>query len=286
MKSNYLKISIMKTAIKTMVLIFIASSTLFFTSCDDDDDVQKPVINNLELGIGDSHIAYAGADLHIEADIYAEGKVDEITVEIHQEEGSSDEIEATYDDYAGRINPTLHKHVDIPAETPTGTYHVHITVTDMLGYQTTVEEEIEIQELADEEAPEITVSSAPTNGQAFSTGQTITISGGITDNISLAGMLVALVYESDNLADADVSGAVSVDNKAIVMLHTHKFDDPDETEFTASIAVGAANDNNMTPAAITGNNAWRSGNYYILVKSKDAKGNWAYSNHYPIVINL
>ena len=70
------------------------------------------------------------------------------------------------------------------------------------------------------------------------------------------------------------------------MLHTHDFDDPDETEFTASIAVGAANDNNMTPAPIQGDNAWRSGNYYILVKSKDAKGNWAYSSHYPIVINL
>ncbi len=283
MKSNYLKISIMKTAIKMMALIFIASSTLFFTSCDDDDDVQKPVISNLELGIGDSHIAYAGADLHIEAEIYAEGKVDVITVEIHQEEGSSDEIEATYDDYSGVIDPTFHKHVDIPAGTPVGTYHVHITVTDMLGYQTTVEDEIEIQELADEEAPEITILSGPENGATYSTGETITISGSITDNISLAGMLVALVKESDNIDDADVSGSNS---SVIVMLHTHDFDDPDETEFTASIVVGTENDNNMTPAPIQGDNAWRSGNYYILVKTKDAKGNGAKSNHYPIVINL
>jgi hypothetical protein len=273
----------MRTTFKTITLLFIATSTLFFTSCEKDDDVAKPVINILELGLGDSHVAYIGADLHIEAEIEAEGRIDVITVEIHQEEGSSDEIEASYDEYAGLKNTTFHKHVDIPAETPSGTYHVHITVTDQEGNQTTVEDEIEIEELADEEAPEITVSSAPENGKGYSNGETITISGSVTDNISLAGLLVTLVYEPDNIADADVTGA---NTSVIVMLHTHDFEDPDETEFTASIAVGAANDNNMTPAPIQGDNAWRSGNYYILVKSKDAKANWAYSSHYPIVINL
>lgn len=274
----------MKTAIKTIALIFIASSTLFLTSCDDDDDnISSPEISNLELGIGDSHVAYAGADLHIEAEIYALGKVNTIIVEIHQEEGSSDEIVVTFDEYAGMIDPIFHKHVDIPAETPVGMYHIHITVTDMLGYQTTFEDEIEIKELEDEEAPEITVSSAPENGQAFASGETISISGSITDNVSLAGMVVALVKESDNIDDTDVSGNNS---SVIIMLHTHDFDDPDETDFSASIKVGAENDNNMTPAPIEGDNEWESGNYYILVKSKDAKENWAYSDHYPIVINL
>ncbi len=284
MNKNPLNINTMKTTIKTIILLFITSSMLFFTACeDDDDDVLKPVINNLEVGLGDSHVAYVGADLHLQANIYAEGKVDVITVEIHQEQGSSDEIKATYDNYAGVIDPIFHKHVDIPTETPVGTYHVHITVTDMLGYQTTVEDEIEIKELTDEEAPEINISSAPENGQTFASGEAISISGNITDNLSLAGMFIALVYESDNINDADVTGA---NTSVIVMLHTHDFEDPDEYEFSASIEVGAANDNNMTPAPIQGDNAWQSGNYYILVKCKDAKGNWAYSNHYPIVINL
>jgi hypothetical protein len=268
---------------KTILLLFVAATLVFFTSCEKDDDVAKPVINVLELGLADSHVAYIGADLHIEAEMEAEGRIDVITVEIHQEEGSSDEIEASYDEFAGLKNTTFHKHVDIPAETTAGTYHVHITVTDQEGNQTTVEDEIEIEELADEEAPEISISSAPESGKSYANGGTIAISGTVTDNISLAGLLVTLVYEPDNIADADVSGA---NTSVIVMLHTHDFEDPDETEFTASIAVGTANDNNMTPAAITGNNAWRSGNYYILVKCKDAKGNWAYSNHYPIVINL
>ena len=274
----------MKTTIRTIILLFITANLLFFTACEDDDvDVQKPVINNLEVGLGDSHVAYVGADLHLQAEIEAMGRIGVITVEIHKEEGSSDEIKATFDEYAGLKNTTFHKHVDIPAETPTGTYHVHITVTDQEGNQTTVEDEIEIEELADEEAPELTVSSAPENGKSFANGETISISGTATDNTSLAGMLIALVYESDNITDDDVTGA---NTSVIVMLHTHDFEDPDEYEFSTSIEVGAANDNNMTPAPIEGDNAWQSGNYYILVKCKDAKGNWAYSSHYPIVINL
>ncbi|MGV8138992.1 MAG: DUF4625 domain-containing protein [Mangrovibacterium sp.] len=273
----------MNTTIKTIALFSVLTGMLFFTSCDKDDDVAKPVISELELGIGDSHVAYIGADLHIEAEIEAEGRIDMITVEIHQEEGSSDEIEAGYDEFSGLKNTTFHKHVDIPAETEAGTYHVHITVTDQEGNQTTVEDEITIEELADEEAPEISISSAPENGKSYANGGAIAISGTATDNTSLAGMVVALVKESDNISDADVTGA---NTSVIIMLHTHTFDSEASHTFNASITVGAANDNNMTPAAIEGNNAWRSGNYYLLVKCKDAKGNWAYSSHYPIVINL
>jgi hypothetical protein len=282
--NNDLNSRIMNTRVFLIVIAFMAG--LFFTSCEKDDEtVPKPVIDLLELGLANSKIAYIGADLHIEAEIVAEGKIDKVTVEIHQEEGSSDEIEVEYDEFAGLKNTTFHKHVDIPATTVAGTYHCHITVTDMEGNSTTVEEEITIEELVDTEAPVITITSAPDNGKTFANGETISISGGVTDNISLAGLVVALVYETDNIADADVSGAANT--KVIVMLHTHDFgDDPDETDFTASINVGAANDNNMTPAPIQGDNAWKSGNYYILIKSKDAKDNWAISAHYPIVINL
>ncbi len=282
MNNNFLKLNVMKKTIKIISLFIIALGTILFSSCEKEE-VIKPEITGLELGISNSHVAYAGADLHIEAEIEAINNIDVVTVEIHQEEGSSNEIKVIYDEFAGLKNTTFHKHVDIPAETPSGTYHVHLTVTDQEGYQTTVEEEIEIEELADEEAPEISISLAPENGASYSNGETITVSGTVTDNISLAGLLVALVYETDNIADADVMG----DNTSvIVMLHTHDFDDPDETEFTASIVAGAENDNNMTPAAIEGDNAWKSGNYYILVKSKDAKANWAYSAHYPITINF
>ncbi len=271
----------MKTRTLLIAIAFI--SNLFIASCEKDDDVAKPIISNLELGIGNSRTAYIGSDLHIQAEIIAEGKIDKITVEIHLEEGSRDEIEAIYDEFAGLKNTTFHKHVIIPKEIPAGTYHCHITVTDQTGNSTTVEEEISIQELEDTSAPVLTITAAPISGQTHSSGANIAISGTITDNTSLSGLLVTLVYETDNIADADVTGA---NTSVIVMLHTHTFNSASLHSFTASIVVGAANDNNMTPAPIQGSNAWKAGNYYILVKGKDAKGNWAYSSHYPITINL
>lgn len=269
---------------KTLAVFFIVALSSLFTSCQKEDVTPKPVISNLELGIGDNHTAYIGADLHIEAEIVAEGKIDKVTVEIHQEEGSDDEIVVEYDDFEGLKNTTFHQHIDIPETTVAGEYHCHIIVTDMEGNSTTVEDEISIKELVDEEAPVLEITTAPTNGQSFTTGETISISGSVTDNISLEGIFIALVRESDNMTDADVDDESS---SVILMLHTHDFgDDPDEYEFSSSIAVGAINDNNITPAPIEGDNAWQSGNYYILIKSKDAMGNWVISAHYPIEINL
>lgn len=137
---------------KTRVLLAVALvATVFFTSCDDDDDVDvaAPVISDLEVGTSDSHIGYVGSDLHLEAEIVAEGKIDVVEVEIHNEDGSGEEIEASYDDYSGQLNATFHEHVDIPEGTTAGEYHLHLTVIDQKGNATTVEAELEIEESAD-----------------------------------------------------------------------------------------------------------------------------------------
>lgn len=256
-------------------------TNLLFISCEKEDKVARPEISELELGIGNNHVAYIGSDLHIEAEIVAEGVINQVIVEIHQEEGSSEEIVATFDEFAGKKNTTFHKHIDIPDGTTAGTYHCHLTVTDKEGYETTVEEEISLEELADTEAPTLTMSTTPESGKSFTNGQTISISGTVTDNNALGGLLVALVKETDNITDDNVSGT---NTSVIVMLHTHDFSSPKSHAFTASIVVGATNDNNMTPAPIQGNNAWRTGNYYILVKGKDAKNNAFQSSRYPIVL--
>ena len=283
MNNNSLNSNAMRTKIKTIAFFLTATMLLFFSSCEDDDDVPEPIINNMEIGISNSHIAYIGSDLHLEGEIIAEGTIATITVELYRNADSNVTIDSTYVNYEGLKNTTFHRHIDIPDGTPAGTYQLRLTVYDQEGNQAVYEDEIEIEELTDQEAPEISISAAPESGKGYGNGETIAISGMVTDNISLAGMVVALVKESDQISDADVTGA---NTSVIIMLHTHAFDSEASHSFSASIAVGAANDNNMTPAPITGNNAWRSGNYYILVKCKDAKGNWAYSVHYPIVLNL
>ncbi len=267
-------------------LTIIAFLSIYLQSCSDDDEISyaAPVISEIEVGIGNSHIGYVGSDLHIEAEVVAEGIISSIDVEIHMENESAGWVyEYSYDEFSGLMNTIFHKHVDIPDGTTTGEYHFHFTVTDMEGNQTTIEEDITIEEIVDIEAPVINITDSPTENQVFTSGETISISGKITDNFALSGMLVALVRVEDNIADADVKGS---NKSVIVMLHTHDFEAPDTVEFTASINVGAEYDNNMIPALIENDNAWQSGEYYILVKSSDANSNGAISTRYPCTINL
>ncbi len=280
---------------KTRIILFaVATITtgLFFTSCEKDDDtVSKPQIDNFELGLENSKIGYAGSDLHVEAEVIAEGKIDNITLEIHPEgeEKSTSvvfhegewEFDSVYTEFSGLKNTTFHKHIDIPADADTGHYHFHIIVTDMEGNQTSVEEEFAIQYTSDEVAPVITVSGAPSNNQVFADGESISISGSVSDDNALGGMYIGLVREGQNLTDAEVNAT-----NTITILHTHDFDNPVSYNFSASITVGAAQDNNITPKDITGDIAWQSANYYIVVKCKDAyASNWTFSEHYPIVID-
>lgn len=280
----------------TKVFLFAIAFTagLFFTSCEKDDETNpKPVITLTELGYENSKIGYAGTDLHIEAEIVAEGKIDKVTIEIHpegeHEEKSSSialhegewEVDSTFTEFSGLKNTTFHKHIDIPVNAEVGHYHFHFIVTDMDGQQTTVEEELEIQQPDDATAPEITISNSPTNNQEFNNGETISISGSVSDDKALGGMYIGLVRTDQNLTDAEVNAT-----NTITLLHTHEFDSHTEHNFSASINVGAAQDNNITPKDITGDIAWQSANYYIVVKCKDAfGGNWTFSSHYPIVIN-
>jgi uncharacterized membrane protein len=120
------------------------------SSKEDEDKPAKPVITITELGSHDTPEGKvtAGEDLHLEAEIVAEGSIARIDVEIHPENGGDSEIEKTYTDekYVGKKNVEFHEHIDIPANAPAGEYHLHLTVTDKTGQTTTEEAELEILE--------------------------------------------------------------------------------------------------------------------------------------------
>ncbi len=279
---------------KLMTFVVAVISILFFSSCEKENEViPRPIITLTELGYKNTKTGYAGSDLHIDAEIIADGKIDVITIEIHPEGEHEEnrisivlhegewEVDTMYTKFSGLKNTTFHEHVDIPIDADTGHYHFHIKVTDLEGQQTSVEEEILIQYPDDDVSPEITVLTAPTSNQVFNNGETISISGSVSDDKALGGLYIGLVPEGQNLSDAEVNAT-----NTITLLHTHDFDSPAMHEFTSSITVGAAKDNDISPKDITGNIAWQSADYYIVVKCKDAFGaNWTYSNHYSIVIN-
>lgn len=120
-------------SIKTIVMALCAM--FMFTACSDDK-VAAPEITLTEVGHDNSHTAVIGDDMHLEADIEAEGVIKAIYVELHLEDGDF-EIEKEYTDgkYVGVKNTEFHEHIDIPAEAPEDEYHLHFTVTDREGQQ-------------------------------------------------------------------------------------------------------------------------------------------------------
>jgi hypothetical protein len=129
----------------------------FFTSCEQDDEVAKPIITIHELGEGDSHgndyTTKIGGELHMDIDIVAEGTIDNIQVRIHPEgehekEGEREEweLDTTYTKFSGLKNTTFHEHVEIDSTAEAGSYHFDCIVTDIEGNQGSTEADLQIVE--------------------------------------------------------------------------------------------------------------------------------------------
>ena len=81
-----MKTNIMKSNFKLLAIFTFLG--LFLNSCSSDDDgvsdASAPVITNFEFGEGSDHstepFAYKGSDLHLEAEINAEGIVRSISM--------------------------------------------------------------------------------------------------------------------------------------------------------------------------------------------------------------
>ena len=141
-----------------IIITGILMAGICYGSCEkknDDGSLPAPVVILNELGYENSMTAYAGSDLHIEAEIVAEGKIDKVSIDIHPEGGHAKSflktlqesewvVDTTYTGFSGLKNTILHEHLDIPADADTGHYHFHLIVTDLEGQQTIVEEELEI----------------------------------------------------------------------------------------------------------------------------------------------
>ena len=140
-----------KNIFMSLMMALITMVTFSFTSCgNDDDDVlpAKPSITLTEVGHDNGKHAYPGHDLHLEADMLAEGLIKRIDIEIHQEGDGSFKIAKSYTEgkYIGVRNVEFHEHIDIPANAPLGKYHMHFVVTDQLGQQTKAESQLEVIE--------------------------------------------------------------------------------------------------------------------------------------------
>ncbi|SFL20418.1 DUF4625 domain-containing protein [Proteiniphilum acetatigenes] len=140
----------MKRKLFLGAMLLLSTNVLFFSSCEKEDTPSAPTVKITELGSGHDNpndkIAYAGSDAHIEAEITADGLIESITVEVHQEDGDY-EFNKVYTDakYVGVKNVTFHEHLEIPAEAPEGEYHLHLVVRDQEGQTGMAESELIIK---------------------------------------------------------------------------------------------------------------------------------------------
>tara|TARA_R110002051_G_scaffold1134_4_gene5745 strand:- start:344 stop:1120 length:777 start_codon:yes stop_codon:yes gene_type:complete len=149
----------MKTNFKLLSFFVLAAVTLSSCSSDDDSPLieDAPLITNFEYGEGSSHgdeqVGYKGSDIHLEAEIVAEATVSSIALDIHAHDLEVGEGEVEWDfeqiytdaDYLVK-NPVFHEHVDVPANIPSGEYHITLTVTDSNGNSTEIEGHIHIMD--------------------------------------------------------------------------------------------------------------------------------------------
>lgn len=265
-----------------LIAVAMVMAIFILSACSkDDEDNTAPVLENLEIGLGNSLQFHRGGDVHLEFEAFDNEGLSHYSVEIHQEMKSSAEAweyQNTWDFTAGAKNELVHQHeIPVPGSADLGMYHFHLAVFDINGNATHVEEDVEVLEEATGDGPEIHVESHPADGEIFTNGQSISVSGHVHSETShIAGLFIGIVQEADGLADDEVNAGNS-----IVLYHAHDFEIY-EVNFDASLVVGAAEDNNDPAHAIE---SWNLGEAYILLKTKDENDRWSFSQHYHIEVN-
>ncbi len=211
---------------------------LFAAACSKDKEevLAPPSLSDVEIGSGNNKTGYAGGDIHIEAEITAPAKIASVKVSIHPEAGSGWEFDTTYTEgFAGLLNAELHKHIHIPAEAPTGDYHLDIVVTDQQGRTASVESDIVI----------VLDPTLPT----------------------LENFEVEL---SEDGTDLHIEGDIHAENKiAKVEVEIHGGDWEKEVEYTDEAMVGQTDYNLHKHIDITDAPA---GHYHVHVKITDQAG--------------
>ena len=136
-------------------IFFSLLTTILLISCTDDE-IQPPVISNVEVGAvhdegaedvhADEGIAHPGESMHVGADILAFARIESITVDIHSDEITPAagevawEFEEVYTNTKYQVlNAELHEDIMVPENAALGEYHVYIIVVDEAGNSTRAE---------------------------------------------------------------------------------------------------------------------------------------------------
>lgn len=219
----------MKKYISSTVVALSLLSITLFTSCSSDDN-SNPVtgsieINLTEVGHATPAHAHAGEDLHLEAEILASQKIATVSVELqHESNSSAPIIRTSFTDYAGLLNATFHKHIDIPATQPSGHYHLRLTVTDQDGNSKTETADVEVLPAGDESTIEIELTELGHGTIATAhahAGEDMHIEGHIHSSNPVATIEIEMHHESNTSAPEIMQTFSNYAGQTEVDFHEH-----------------------------------------------------------------
>ena len=130
-------------------LLFSTTFILLLAVIQSCNSIAPPQIDMHELGEENSKTVKRGTELHIDADIVADGKIQTVYVSIHlvsNPESGDWNFEKSYYKFEGLRNTTFHEDIDIDAGAKLGMYNFEMEVTDLEGNVTDYESKIEIIE--------------------------------------------------------------------------------------------------------------------------------------------
>ncbi len=265
----------MKSANYLKSLIVLLSVAFIVTSCEKDE-AGIPEILNFEIGSENGKTAYPGGELQLLADVFTDNDIDYIEINIHYGSINSNSIaleqydhewdlNMTMTEFSGLKSTNIHKIIEIPGNAKPGTYDFHMKVVDTDGYTAAIEDSFEILIPDITEAPVITISKSPADGEVFMKGYTVNIAGTVSHSLAIAELYIGLVRGDSGLTDAEINS-----QNSITLLYQTDFDDSELVNFDARIIAGTEYDNHKTPKKITGDIEWLDMEYFILVKAKAA----------------
>lgn len=321
MKTNLILRRTRKHSLIVMILLFAAVS---FTACDKNDpepepELAKPTLENLELGFSNSGIGVIGEDFHFDANILAADKIDRVEVKILPKSGEiytkSWKHEITWEQYKGLKNTNVHKHFNIPADATEGKYDLFVFVYDENGSMLEVKNDLEIYTRANLPVrPMISglwmhknwgpmydyhadKDNYPTG--RYEKGDTIQVQANISFVKGDGKMYLLLIRKSTNynpktIEEVDLTKAIVYDmhehkdEKSVYDFSNSEFDMESYTSIRniPDLIIGAEKDNH-TPAAnlITGNKAWQSGDYNLVMIYKNFTSNQTIHKTIPFGID-
>lgn len=135
-------------------VLVIFSLLLWISSCkDDDNDTEKPVITNLEVGHNDT--LYVGKNVHLEFEVTDNERLSYYRVLIHEEGHHKSalledgwEYDSTFTEISGLKSHVAHHHkIKVPDEgVHLGEYHFELLVFDESGNFASDEREVIVAE--------------------------------------------------------------------------------------------------------------------------------------------